>query len=1243
MSARANIGSVGPLARSQQARGAVVRSGVTRTRIAFVWPAVLAALVLMLVWTGPALAAYEQQSEHFGTSGEAKELEGAAAMAVNVNGAGGVQAGSFYVVGRNSRVVRFAPGAEGEEPRFEEAWGWGIAEGGPEKAYVRCGPAYHGTANPAEHTYEHCKSPTGDNGGEESGNFGILGGVAVDQTTGDVYVRNPNLVVTGELVRAHHLIEVFTPRGVPVGEGFGDSGNPFSTPPESIAEGPGKLHRITVGRSPIAVDSTGAVYVLDEDYEVEHPETRVMVFRPCTAGHYESYCYASGEDIPLSGLEEPIQLSLVGDNKLVVASIELIREYPLGGHNPAPICGRAVTGQLLAMATNSLSGDVFYFRFVDHSIRHLGPCDQATGEFPEIQKLKPEPRPIYALAVNPSLAWGPTRPPGVLYAADEKAIGDIFAPAEVASPEVQSESVANTTTVSAMLQAQIDPLGQTTKYTFQYLTLAQYETDGGFTAGVSEAPANPGEIPSGAVATVTTGVSGLVPDTSYVFRVLASGFCNPERPEEVCRASGKPAFFATYPQVPSGLSDGRAYELVSPPEKNGGEVFPADPRTGSCYTKRRGVECKPPGLQITAVFPMQAASVGDAVAYMGYPFSPNEGSAVYNSYVSRRGADAWNTTAMSPALLSTRNGVHLAYNSRLTEDVIRQPSNPQLAPQAPLGYENLYLQNVADPASLTPLVTVVPPHRATGGLAVEYGGHSPDFSAQFFAANDALTTGTAFSPEPPDPGSAGRDLYEWHDGALTLVNVLPGNAGIATNPAFASASPDAHGVSANGRRVFWQANGHLYVREDGRITREIEHSGTFLSASEDGLNVLLSDGCLYSLSIETCTDLTQGQGGFEGILGNTGDLSRIYFVDKAALTAEAKAGTCTRGSGNKQAEAEEEEGKVPPGLGCNLYVYETGAGIRFIATLAASDDSDLSTINIAADWASVANERTAEVSPDGRYLAFASTARLTGYDNVGLCRLLTNSENESVLVDYSCAEVFVYDSVTGRLVCASCNPTGEAPRGFSTLRRIPIAKPWIPQPRYVTDQGRVFFDSQDRLSSRDVNGRVEDVYEAEPQGVGSCERVSGCVLLISGGTGGVDSNFLAMDEGGANVFFTTRDRLVPADTDELLDLYDAREGGGFPGASETAGSECGDEACRPATGGSLVTSSLASVIFQGAGKAETSLPEKPLPERAVLQCPKGKVKVKERSKCVSRKKPSKQRKARAKRRRAAGRKRGGAK
>ena len=118
------------------------------------------------------------------------------------------------------------------------------------------------------------------------------------------------------------------------------------------------------------------------------------------------------------------------------------------------------------------------------------------------------------------------------------------------------------------------------------------------------------------------------------------------------------------------------------------------------------------------------------------------------------------------------------------------------------------------------------------------------------------------------------------------------------------------------------------------------------------------------------------------------------------------------------------------------------------------------------------------------------------------------------------------------------------------LRRLQGAGGTLPQPRYLDNSGRLFFDSEDSLSAFDTNEGVEDVYQLEPEGVGGCWREGGCVGLISAGSEAVDSNFLAADESGKNVFFTTRDRLVGADTDELIDLYDAREGGGFPPVSE---------------------------------------------------------------------------------------------
>jgi hypothetical protein len=92
--------------------------------------------------------------------------------------------------------------------------------------------------------------------------------------------------------------------------------------------------------------------------------------------------------------------------------------------------------------------------------------------------------------------------------------------------------------------------------------------------------------------------------------------------------------------------------------------------------------------------------------------------------------------------------------------------------------------------------------------------------------------------------------------------------------------------------------------------------------------------------------------------------------------------------------------------------------------------------------------------------------------------------------------------------------------------------------RYLSDSGRLFFDSADALVPSDANGK-EDVYEYEPGGVGSCGRESGCVGLISSGSSGEESAFLDASESGNDVFFLTAAQLSPADQDHALDVYDA--------------------------------------------------------------------------------------------------------
>ena len=123
--------------------------------------------------------------------------------------------------------------------------------------YQRCGPLFremdeHSEPLPA-HTFPTCtpapNGGVGNLGGEESGHFQELAGVAVDQATGNVYVLNSNIEFGNR--RERNEVEVFTATGTAIGTGFGDAG-PSRHRNRSL-EGPGKVHNIPVASRPIAL------------------------------------------------------------------------------------------------------------------------------------------------------------------------------------------------------------------------------------------------------------------------------------------------------------------------------------------------------------------------------------------------------------------------------------------------------------------------------------------------------------------------------------------------------------------------------------------------------------------------------------------------------------------------------------------------------------------------------------------------------------------------------------------------------------------------------------------------------------------------------------------------------------------------------------------------------------------------------------------------------------------------------
>jgi hypothetical protein len=345
----------------------------------------------------------------------------------------------------------------------------------------------------------------------------------------------------------------------------------------------------------------------------------------------------------------------------------------------------------------------------------------------------------------------------------------------------------------------------------------------------------------------------------------------------------------------------------------------------------------------------------------------------------------------------------------------------------------------------------------------------------------------------------------------------------------------------------------------------------------DAANTVESEPDLYEYDVSSrqLTDLTVDKNGGEhadvrGILGIGGEGagvgSYVYFVAGGLLASGASPGGCgVNGNGSAS------------GTGCNLYLRHAGT-TTFVATLAPGDEAGeqgsagVVGITNPRDWPPLPFMRTAVVSPNGRYVAFVDVPR-SGPDT-------------------GVREIFRYDAgmVTNgepsSLVCVSCSPTGTIAVPEAILPSSPRALiNGANRQRSMLDDGRVFFSTTAALVSQDVNRQV-DVYEWE----------AGAPRLISGGTSELDrSVFTDASANGSDVFFTTSQSLVPQDSDGIVDVYDAREGGGFPPPPpgcpiETA---CPGPVALPALGGAPTSATFTGT--EGAPVAVVSKPPAPKP------------------------------------------------
>jgi hypothetical protein len=504
-------------------------------------------------------------------------------------------------------------------------------------------------------------------------------------------------------------------------------------------------------------------------------------------------------------------------------------------------------------------------------------------------------------------------------------------------------------------------------------------------------------------------------------------------------------------------------------------------------------------------------------------------------------------------------------------------------------------------------VTVTSANLQSPGDKIMEGGHTkvPFVAGSPDLRHLILESDLALVPGAPSTTS----LYEWAEGQLQLVSVLPNKGELPSRAALGhdgsfESGVTRHAISDDGSRVVWEEGGQDYLRDtvrgetvridaaQGAPEPKEARASSYQTADSEGSRVFFTSRArltanstapenpfskgedLYVFEVTSgkgeplageLTDVTVDGNSEEsaevlGVIGASEDGSYVYFVANGVLGDGVGHGA-TKGTCERSLES-------PFRQSCNLYMehYDEGtkawAQPKWIGALSGADQPTWGTNST--DLAAMSSR----VSPDGRYLTFMSERSLTGY------------ENRDANVGVADEEVFLYDASTGRLVCPSCNPTGARPaglyvgtafdeklvdytRGLWWERWIAGNVPgWttitnttaIYQSRYLSDSGRLFFDSSDALVPADVNGK-EDVYEYEPAGVGSCqgathgqsasvaysEGVGGCIALISAGTSTEESAFMDASESGGDVFFLTLSKLAPQDYDTSIDLYDAHE------------------------------------------------------------------------------------------------------
>ncbi len=1046
-----------------------------------------------------------------------------------------------------------------------------------------------------------------------AGGFNDPHSIAVDQATGDVYVLDPNNSVVDVFSREGAYLRQIELSAIPGGFGsdeayYADSiavddfnGDIFASDSSSVgvyefdAAGAwvatwngSNTPAGSFGDGEISVaadDTNGNVYVTDSAHRVLDVFEASGTYLPQSSGSFSAFHVPAGVAVDQAS------------GKVYISDDEGFQNFPtvVDIVGPALVVPDVTTGSAAEVHPTSakFEGTVdpdglelksCRFEYgTEASYGQSVPCVPAAASIPADSSIH---------AVSASVA-GLT--PGGTYHfrlvasnANGQNTGQDAVFSTPPPPSISAAAATNVTGSSADLGAQIDPNGFETTYRFEWGTSTAYGTT----------------VPGGQALSGANGVSvgihlsGLSANTTYHWRVVAQS--------ENGTTVGVDHTFV-YGTSGEGLPDNRAYEMATPPQKNGaviGQVFGTQPDIGEdgSHVIAPSVQCFGGAVSCNAL----RGTSGDPVAFtrssggwVTTPLAPSAGQFEVNSWYVVD-ADAGTALFSMPTPPFGEDDFYARESDGSFLDI--GPGTPPSAgvtgpvpSTGPSATADLsHVVNEVGPSGFWPFDSTDPTSSNVVDSVYEYAG---------FGDTDPVLVGVSGGAGSTDLISkCGTELGR--ESSLNVrYGVLSADGGTVffTAKACASGSGANAGVAVPADEVYARIDESRTVLVSGRspsgctgaCLSSPAAAAFFQGASADGSKVFftsaqqLTDGASegssnlyeYDFSSPAGENLSAVATGVDGVMAISSDGSHVYFVSSAVL-----------GGVNGQ-------GQVARAGASNLYVFERDASypeghVAFIAVLPGQAEAERQELTEVGE---------ANVTPDGRFLVFTSHGALTADDTSA----------------GGAAQVFRYDAQTGALVRISIgedgfNDNGNGAVGEATI--VPAVFGWAGRagvaradPTMSHDGAYVFFQSPVALTSRalddvrvgtlSLSGRF-GAYGTPAYAQNVYEYHEGHVYLISDGRDtsattsqvclGLPSSvcLLGTDATGANVFFTTADPLVAADTDTEIDIYDARICTASEPCVSSAASvvaSCQGEACRGSAGAAPSAPGAATVTFGGPG------------------------------------------------------------